>query len=311
MPRIVVTAGRDYLDIDAYGGIVAYGELLQCLGQASVAISTAPTNGSVTQPLKQMAVSLETRYTAEDNDSFVVIDLSDPDFFDGFVTAENVITVIDHHAGFEQYWSEKIGPEARIEFVGAACTLVYEAWQEAKVADKMSKQSATLLAAGIIDNTLNFKAQLTTDRDRDAYAWLAEHAKLSPSWAHQYLEDCQAELLSDLRTNLINDTKHIAYPGDSEKTTIGQIAVLDAKTFLDEYSTEITNVLSDGTSKWYLNLLNLTSGQSYFYTNDTATKLWLQKLLGVTFSEDLAVAKTLWLRKEIYKKALDEENSSK
>lgn len=311
MPRIVVTAGRDYLDIDAYGGIVAYGELLQCLGQASVAISTAPTNGSVTQPLKQMAVSLETRYTAEDNDSFVVIDLSDPDFFDSFVTADNVISVIDHHAGFEQYWIDKIGSEARIEFVGAACTLVYEAWQQAKVAEKMSKQSATLLAAGIIDNTLNFKALLTTDRDRDAYIWLAKHAELSPTWAHEYLEDCQAELLSDLRTNLINDTKHITYPGDGEKTMIGQIAVLDAPTFLRGYSTDITSILSDGTGKWYLNLLDLTSGQSYFYTNDTATKLWLQKLLGVTFNADLAIAETLWLRKEIYKKALDEENSSK
>ena len=51
MPRIVVTAGRDYLDIDAFGGIAAYGELLHCLGQDSAVIRTAPTNGSVTQAL--------------------------------------------------------------------------------------------------------------------------------------------------------------------------------------------------------------------------------------------------------------------
>lgn len=141
----VVTAGWPYLDIDAYAGIVAYAELLNKSGVPAIAVSTAPLNESIPASIQGWEAGLITSYQASNDDRFTIIDLSDPKFVDKITDIDRISQVIDHHTGFERYWSERIGDMAKIEFIGAACTLVFEFWRDADMLPQISQTSARLL----------------------------------------------------------------------------------------------------------------------------------------------------------------------
>ena len=165
----IVTSGAKYIDIDAYAGCVAYAELLQFKGEKALAVCTAPLNESVSDTVRSWNAPIKSVYEPSEDDEFILIDVSEPEQFEEIVNLEKVSEVLDHHPGLEQYWHEKIGDKAIIEFIGAACTLVYESWKSSDLLDKMSVTSARLLICGILDNTLNFGAKVTNPRDVEAY----------------------------------------------------------------------------------------------------------------------------------------------
>lgn len=193
----VITSGSAYIDIDAYACIIAYAELLRMQGIEAVALNTAPLNESISKTVRSWRATLETVYVPSLSDTFTLIDVSDPGHFDRIVDIARVDEVIDHHPGFESYWQERIGDDAHIEFIGAACTLVYERWKAAGLLEKMSVISARLLVCGILDNTLNFGANVTTQRDIEAYDKLLVQADLPDNWTAQYFTECQEVILSD------------------------------------------------------------------------------------------------------------------
>jgi inorganic pyrophosphatase len=297
---IVITSGARYIDIDAYACCVAYAELLNLLGKPAVAVSTAPWNESITQSIRDLHAPFSTGYNPAADDQFVIVDLSEPAQFDTIVQEEQVIEIIDHHPGFEQYWSDKIGQGSHIEFIGAAATLVYEQWVAADKAGQMSNKSAELLAAAILDNTLNFGAGVTTDRDKDAYAQLTRHAGLSDGWRAAYFTECQQTILADLPEALRNDTKFLDL-GPFQKLCVGQLVVWDARSILSDHLQTISSVLGDMQDAWITNVVSISEGKSYFVSQDDAVRTWAQQLLHVTFDGPVATADRLWLRKEIIK----------
>jgi inorganic pyrophosphatase len=298
---IIVTSGARYLDIDGYACCVAYAELLNLLGKPAIAASSAVWNESVTKSVRALKVPLRTDYNSRPTDQFVVVDLSDPAYFDTLVNQERVIEVFDHHPGFEQYWADKIGSESYIEFIGAAATLIYERWVASHRLEQMSVASATLLVAAILDNTLNFEAGVTTNRDRDAYMFLAKHAHLSDDWAARYFTECQESILADLPEALHNDTKFLKFNGLNDELCLGQIVVWDAQSVIAQKLNTVVAVLSEMSEIWMANVVSIAEGRSYFVTNNDVVKVWAEPLLQVQFDGSVATAKRLWLRKEIMK----------
>ncbi len=179
----VVTSGSAYLDIDSWAGIIAYAELLKLNGEEAIAVSTAPVNGSVTPSLKKLNVGLSSYEPG--SDEFVVIDISSEKFFDPIVKNGEVVEIIDHHPGHEAYWQKRIGDKAQIESVGAACTQVFERWEKSGKLEEMPADIANILAAGILDNTLNFNAGVTNERDHHAYKELSLIGLLSSQFASE------------------------------------------------------------------------------------------------------------------------------
>src|SRR5882672_5061644 len=104
----IITAGARYADIDAYAGCVAYAELLQKQGQPAQAIIEAVFNQSIPALVREWPTSLQTAYTPSDDDTFTLIDVSEPEYFESFVNLDRINEVIDHHPGFEQYWQQRI-----------------------------------------------------------------------------------------------------------------------------------------------------------------------------------------------------------
>mgnify|MGYP003965002921 CR=1 FL=1 len=80
---------------------------------------------------------------------------------------EKVIEVIDHREVHESEGFKKA--KLQIELVGSAATLITEKFVEAKL--EPSREAAVLLYSAIISNTINFKNNVTTERDIDAANW--------------------------------------------------------------------------------------------------------------------------------------------
>lgn len=302
---IIVTSGYPYIDIDAYAGCIAYAELLNLMGQPSRAVSSAPLNESITAEVLSWQAPLETSYIPSNQDYYVMIDLSDPKFFEKFATPERVSEVIDHHPGFESYWREKLGDKAQIETIGSVATIIFERWQAAGLVAKMSRTSARLLLTAILDNTLNFGAAVTHERDNVAYQALLGPAGLPTDWAKRYFNDMQQVILADLPSALANDTKHLAFKTFPEKVTIGQLVVWDGQKILDSQKELIKTSLAHHSDSWFLNLVSIVDKQSFFVCSDHRVQAWLGNLLGVgSFKKGIAIANRLWLRKEIIKQDL-------
>lgn len=306
----IITAGPGYIDIDAYAGIIAYAELLQKQGQSAQAVSTSAPNESVTKTVRSWQVSLQTKYTPRPDDTFTMIDVSAPDFFDSFVELDRVEAIIDHHPGYESYWQERIGENAMIETVGAACTQVYECWKRADMLAEMSETCARLLICGILDNTLNFGAKITTQRDHEAYDALKQIANLPSDWPAQYFHECQAAIDKDPIGAIENDTKMVTYPTQQTVYRVGQFAVWDAAKILAAFQDDLIRHFEAQNDPWFINIISIGSQKSYFLATDPATQTWLSDLLHVSFEGSLAVADRLWLRKEIMQAAISKRTRS-
>lgn len=298
----IVTAGSAYMDIDAYAGCIAEAELLRLNGEDAYAASSAPLNESIPRSLRVLGVSLE-EYQQGESDEFILVDVSKEDFFDPIVKNGTVVEVIDHHPGQEEYWQSRIGDKADIEFIGASCTQIFERWQADNRLQEMRPEIARLLAAGILDNTLNFNANVTTQRDGDAYEALMQIGSLPEDFAAQYFTECQLSIEQNFEEAVMNDIKSM---DEAPKLphTLGQLTVWDARAFALDKKEVVARILESRDTDWALNLISISEGRSYFLSNSESGKAKLNSLLGLNFREDVAEADRLWLRKELLNLAL-------
>jgi inorganic pyrophosphatase/exopolyphosphatase len=305
----IVTSGALYLDIDAYGGCIAYAELLRILGIDARAVSTAPLNESITTTVRSWGGEFFQDYQPQDGDTFAIIDVSGAESLDSIVDIDRVDTVIDHHVGQEDFWRQRIGSSADIEFIGAACTQVYEHWVRADQLSAMSAMSARLLMTGILDNTLGFRANVSTKRDRAAYEAMTAIAGLPKDWPALYFAECQAAIESQLEVAIRNDTKHLP---DAElikyhhllPTCIGQLVVWNAQSLLVNRLSEIKAAMNAQADKWFVNVVSIEEGVSYIVAKDPLVQENITALLDLKdFKDGYAAADHLWLRKEILKAA--------
>lgn len=296
---VVVTAGNKFLDIDAYAGCIAYAELLNLQGIDALAASSAAPNESVTTSARQYgAERFQYGYKPSTDDNFVLIDVSEPEFIDPIVSLERVERVLDHHPGFEDFWHERTR-DSIIDFIGAACTIVFEEWQKSGFLDQMSAESAKLLSLGILDNTLNFNASVMDQRDIDAYDQLKTMLGLDDSWIAEYFSDCQQAITSDLENALENDTKVMHFPGHEQAMTIGQLVVWDAGTLIDQLVSKLDN------HDYILNIVSVSEGTSTFLAGDESVQKYFEPLIGTSFHGGVAKCNRMWLRKELAKTARD------
>ncbi|MET1033202.1 MAG: DHH family protein, partial [Candidatus Saccharimonadales bacterium] len=78
----IITAGANYSDIDVYGGISAYAELLRAQGIDAQAVTTAALNDSIPPIVRAWKVSLERSYTPRPDDRYTLIDVSEAKYFE-------------------------------------------------------------------------------------------------------------------------------------------------------------------------------------------------------------------------------------
>ena len=302
LPLTLVTAGSTYLDIDAYACAVAMAELLRLQGKNALAYSNATANYSVTPSLAKNGQVLKTlpADTRDAEAEYVVVDVSDPDYIKDSVPLDRVTEVYDHHVGFEAYWQERIGKHAHIEFIGAAATLIYREWKALNLEDRMSPDTARLLVAAILDNTLDLTSSNTTDEDRETFAALCRHGSVDRDWCAAYFTEVQSLVEADLKNALLGDLKRLR---DTEilPPRMAQLCVWDTHSILDRLP-EIREWLA-GPDSWMINIIDLQERCSCFVCDDTERQEKIGAIFGVTFEDGVAMAPVAYLRKQIIKKA--------
>ena len=302
----IITAGSTYLDIDAYACAVAMAELLCLQGKEAVAYSTAPCNYSVCESLVEEGQILRTLPPdrSEESAGYIVVDVSDPEFLKSSVPLERVIEVYDHHVGFETYWRDRIGGGAHIEFIGAAVTLILRAWQEAGLSDKMSRSTARLLVAAILDNTLNLTSSNTTEEDVEAFGRLCERGGVDPqTFRASYFSEVQGRVEADLKHALLRDMKAVRET-DRLPPSVAQLCVWDADR-LWERMPDMRRWLNGAGRAWMINVIGLKQGCSYFLCDSEAHQRQLERVFDVRFRCGVAKTKAPYLRKQIIKRCVE------
>lgn len=305
----LITAGATYLDIDAYACMVAMAELLQLQGENAVAWSAAAHNYSICPSMVgdgQILQELPSK-DWEENGRYIIVDVSDPEYLKKSVPLDNVVAVYDHHVGFESYWESRIGQNARIEFIGAAATLIYREWKKAGLLAKMTRSTARLLIAAILDNTLNLTSSNTTAEDVEAFRALCEYAKVGEEWCASYFSEVQAGVEADLKNALFNDTKTVR-DNPVLPPKVAQVCVWDTGSILRRLP-EIRQWFGQSGDCWMINVIDLQHRCSYFVCDDPHYQEKIGCLFGVPFESGVAKTPVPYLRKEIIKKTLADMNN--
>ena len=299
---IIVTSGARYIDIDAYASIIAYAKLLNLKGENAIAYSSSPLNESVTNSIRNSKYTISNQINLTDNDEFIILDVSDPDFFDKSVDMDRIIQIIDHHYGFEDYWNSKSNFDTIIEKIGSVATIIFELYEKENLLGKLDKDMCLLLMSAILDNTLNFKAKVTTSRDIEAYKKLEKLSNSNFNYAEFYFNECENEINKNLKEAILNDTK-LDNSSGKVPPVFSQLTVWDASSILDDINL-IYESLNTFKKPWLMNLISLKDGKSYLISNDDNIKLNLETTFNCKFINDITILSNVWLRKEIIKKLL-------
>ena len=256
---IVIASGKRYLDIDAYASMLAYRELLKLKEIEAMAVSNVPLNESVPPSLLAYPFKFDD-YEVKEGDQFIVLDVSNKDFFASFVTLDHLIEIIDHHPGNEDFWADYTLNRCIIEPIGAVATILFEFYVKENLLHKMDKSIAKLLMAAILDNTLYFKAKITKDRDRDAYKRLEEIAGVNSTFVEHYFMECQDMILSQFEEAIKNDTK-IENISPYLPSVFGQLILWDKECIQDKIAC-MKEILSSFGEDWMINIVSLKEGRS-------------------------------------------------
>lgn len=296
----IITAGSAYLDIDAYACCIAMQDLLRLKGYDATAYSNALYNYSICPALvADGQMSCELPYNAELLD-YIIADVSDPEYIKGSVPLERVIEVYDHHVGYESFWQERIGENSHIEFIGAAATLIYREWEKSGLQNQMSRSTALLMIAAILDNTLYLTSTNTTQEDMDVFNKLCKQASVDGQWCGWYFSEVQKSVESDLRNALMNDIKTVR-TNKILPPRIAQLCIWDAESIFEQLS-DIRKWLNSNDESWMVNLIDIQKRCSYFICDDIEYQKEIEKVFNVHFESGVAKTSDSYLRKEILKK---------
>ena len=208
---------------------------------------------------------------------------------------EKVIEVIDHHGAGD---APLVNAQVQNEAVGAAVTLMAERFRA--VGSVPPLQVVMLMGAGILSNTLDFKAPSTTDRDRQAFDWVRENSTWPADLAVE-LSEARKRLLDGSTIEILNaDVKLFQVEGDRclamSQLEAANSSLIGGRGDLVEALAALAELR--GADAVIVNLADLSIGRSLLLSPDEWVCQKLTRRFGVTFdAEHRGWADGLFLRK--------------
>lgn len=289
----------NYTEIDAYASTLAYEELLKQRGKPARNYIPIPPNYSVPNFLRLGELENKKLDFNPKTDQAIILDVSNPDPIHKFFKNEQILELIDHHPGFEEYWHREIGNRAIIEKIGAVATSIFEWWGECWDYSKMTRPVARLLLAAILDNTLNFNAKITTERDRNAAKRLADLAKTTTrEFGQDYFSSVSNTVLNNLNNSIINDTKTIAIAPIIPKLAFSQLTIWSA-TKITGQSNLLRQIMNNISSDWMISIVSIKDRKNYILASSEVVEKYLTHLLELRGHQSWLISDKLYLRKEI------------
>jgi manganese-dependent inorganic pyrophosphatase len=284
-------------DLDGIAGAIAYAEFLQKTGKKAVVGIFGEAHGEAKYILDRFGLEYPKQISnTGDFDQIILVDYS---FVNRKIIApEKVIEIIDHR---KIHHADKFSnAKKQIELVGAAATLIGERFIKEKI--NISRESAILLCSAIISNTINFKASITTNRDKKVFELLNKVAKL-PKYFWKELFAAKSDFSGEkLKKGIEGDFAEFIIAG--KKIGVAQIEMIGAKKLIDERDLEIVQILEKIKAEKKLdfvfqNTIDIGDCKNLIIASDNQTQKLLEEILNIRFHGFSAERKSLILRKQI------------
>jgi manganese-dependent inorganic pyrophosphatase len=213
------------------------------------------------------------------------------------IRPSQVSEIIDHR---KFHTAEKFkNAKVQIELVGAAATLIGEKFFKAKI--KPSYESALLLYTAIASNTINFKNNVTTERDKKIAKWLKDFYDLDGKIIEEMFRE-KSKINRPLREIFLED-KAVSEI-NKNRISVFQLEILEVEKLIKERVAEIKEFLSDYKKEEKLDIIFLTcvdlmEGFNMFVVVDSYTQNILENVLKVKFNNGISKREGILMRKEI------------
>ncbi len=253
-------------DLDCVAGAVAYTEYCRMVQ----GIKALPWLCGVPDGAAQFYIDLfpEVQWATDDQayaaESYALIDFSTAVPLPPDLDMQKVKAVIDHRFLHDPQ-ADFPNAEIQLEAVGAAATLVAEKFMAGGLMP--SRAAAAMLHGAIHSNTLAFSSDLTTDRDRAAFEWLASFLPDADTLIADYQAAHRTAILADLPGTLKDDTKHYDLPDGAYVFT--QVELPGASDLWQIAQETLKDVLSHLGPRAILNMVDTVQGCSITYTTDS------------------------------------------
>lgn len=295
----ILITGYTNPDLDGTACAIAYAEYLTKTHKPAMAIVFGTPQAEAQFVLDTFSVpqpeSGEKALSAKDK--IILVDASDTIGISKQIDPLQVIEIFDHRKLNE---ADKF-PHAtvHIELIGSCATLIAEKFAEGTVS--ISKSSAALLYSAIISNTVNFMANVTTDRDREMAAWLLTQFTLPTHYVHAMFA---AKSVFDKPLTEIFDDYFATFVFGGKRVGIAQLEIVETEKFVNNRRNDIDRALTQLKKQYsldyiFLTAINVEKGGNTFYVIDDASRELLEKTLLVSFLGNIAKRPGVMMRKTI------------
>jgi len=289
-------------DLDGTACAFAYAELLKKQGVNCVAALFGEPQREAKFVLNKFKITINNADKIKEAwKNVILVDMSDRDSLSSRIKPQQVIEVIDHRKVNEA----STFPKARIQIeqVGSAATLIAEKFFEKEIT--MSKKTSILLLSAIVSNTVNFKANVTTDRDRKIANRIKEKLEFSNDEFLNYITEMfkfKSNIKYPLKETFISDFKTFHF--NKYNLGIAQLEMFGVDNFITSNLVEIKKSLSELKREKSLNIiflscLDIGEGFNKFIIVDQLSEEKISVVLGVKFIKGIAKKEDMIMRKEI------------
>ncbi|MGI5826761.1 MAG: DHHA2 domain-containing protein [Patescibacteria group bacterium] len=300
---MLIVTSYENPDIDCIACSIGYAELKNKLGISTKAVYSGNHSLEV-EFVKNFCKAFPVEKDAGEylfEDAIVLVDTSTPHVINPQIPLNKVVEIYDHR---ELAQPEKF-PAAKsyIEMVGSCSTLIAELFQKNNFTPSLV--SAIYLYSAIISNTVNFKGQVTTDRDIEAADWLKGLIALPDNYV-ELMFRAKSKITSANIGRVITEDYAVREFG-GRRVGIAQIEVADLENLLKELKPEIVAVLEKMRAKYELDLIffngiDILKGFNIFMTVDEKSNMFFSEVLGLELSSDGTKTDFVMLRKQIWPK---------
>ena len=242
-------------------------------------------------------------------DGIIMVDTSNLRGLSNKIQPEKVIEIIDHRKIHEA--NKFPNANAQIELVGSAATLIAEKFYNNKIT--ISQESAELLFSAIVSNTINFQANVTTERDHKMANWLKTKFSLPKNYVHEMFSD-KSKFKKSLKETFIDDFATFHF--NNHHLGIAQLEIINVTEFIQGNLVKIKETLEELKKEKSLDLIFLTCIDLEKVFNeivviDENSQKFIEQTLEIKFKDGVAKRDGILMRKEIVpliKETLDTNN---
>lgn len=293
-------------DLDGISCMYAYKEYLNKTGKDSDYYICGIPSREVEIVCEIFNIKLEGINNINEEQDIVIVDTNKMDGIP-FVNPKNVIEIIDHHSKSPTS-DECTRAKFQIERVGAAATLVAERFKNNNIS--ISREAAILLYYGIVSNSINLKATITTQKDIEMVAWLKEKCAEIDEEKIKILFERKSKIEDKNLRKEIEVENIITYK--EKKLAVGQLEIVNLEKFLKDKKEKIIKIMQDVKREYelsyiFINCIDILDGFNIILALDKETEIELNKVFGYNFENGIYKLNKVVQRKEITK-ALRENN---